>query len=163
MEVRSKQHKYPFCIVWTPIPVLSWLFPFIGHMGIGTSKGLIRDFAGSYFVSEDMAFGWPTMYMQFSPEKVDGGIESWDRAILEASEEYHTRIHNLCCDNCHSFVALALNKMRYNDRTDWDMLRIGLSIILCGKFVNIAGFLKQYLPSLCIVVTILIIFIIAWI
>ncbi|ROK35621.1 Transmembrane protein 222 [Anabarilius grahami] len=53
--------RYPYCIVWTPIPVLSWLFPFIGHMGICTSTGVIRDFAGPYFVSEDnMAFGRPT-------------------------------------------------------------------------------------------------------
>uniref|UniRef100_A0A671N8R9 Transmembrane protein 222-like n=1 Tax=Sinocyclocheilus anshuiensis TaxID=1608454 RepID=A0A671N8R9_9TELE len=43
--------RYPYCIVWTPIPVLSWLFPFIGHMGICTSSGVIRDFAGPYFVS----------------------------------------------------------------------------------------------------------------
>lgn len=28
-----------------------WLFPFIGHMGICTSTGIIRDFAGPYFVS----------------------------------------------------------------------------------------------------------------
>lgn len=28
-----------------------WLFPFIGHMGIATSSGVIRDFAGPYFVS----------------------------------------------------------------------------------------------------------------
>lgn len=28
-----------------------WVFPFIGHMGICTSSGIIRDFAGSYFVS----------------------------------------------------------------------------------------------------------------
>lgn len=30
---------------------LRWLFPFIGHMGICTSTGIIRDFAGPYFVS----------------------------------------------------------------------------------------------------------------
>lgn len=28
-----------------------WVFPFIGHMGICTSSGVIRDFAGSYYVS----------------------------------------------------------------------------------------------------------------
>ena len=27
------------------------MFPFIGHMGIGMSSGVIRDFAGPYFVS----------------------------------------------------------------------------------------------------------------
>jgi hypothetical protein len=39
-------HRYPFCLVWTPIPLLTWIFPFIGHMGIATSQGIIRDFAG---------------------------------------------------------------------------------------------------------------------
>lgn len=39
-------HRYPFCLVWTPIPMITWLLPFVGHMGIATSQGLIRDFAG---------------------------------------------------------------------------------------------------------------------
>ncbi|KAG9339190.1 hypothetical protein JZ751_024048 [Albula glossodonta] len=43
--------RYPYCIVWTPIPVLSWILPFVGHMGICTTAGVIRDFAGPYFVS----------------------------------------------------------------------------------------------------------------
>lgn len=76
--------RYPYCIVWTPIPVLTWvvvttlsfglkffnrndilamtntlylnlvcrwLFPFIGHMGIAMSSGVIRDFAGPFYVS----------------------------------------------------------------------------------------------------------------
>lgn len=32
-----------------------WVLPFIGHMGICTSSGIIRDFAGSYFVSVSIA------------------------------------------------------------------------------------------------------------
>uniref|UniRef100_A0A8C2Z4M6 Transmembrane protein 222a n=1 Tax=Cyclopterus lumpus TaxID=8103 RepID=A0A8C2Z4M6_CYCLU len=48
----NKNSRYPYCIVWTPIPILSWVLPFIGHMGICTSSGIIRDFAGSYFVSD---------------------------------------------------------------------------------------------------------------
>lgn len=31
--------------------VFRWFIPFIGHMGICTSAGVIRDFAGPYFVS----------------------------------------------------------------------------------------------------------------
>uniref|UniRef100_A0A3P9D6L1 Transmembrane protein 222 n=1 Tax=Maylandia zebra TaxID=106582 RepID=A0A3P9D6L1_9CICH len=50
-KINPEASRYPYCIVWTPIPVLSWLFPFIGHMGICTSTGVIRDFAGPYFVS----------------------------------------------------------------------------------------------------------------
>jgi hypothetical protein len=49
--VDHKLVRYPFSIVWTPIPLLTWLFPFIGHMGIADSNGVIRDFAGPYHVS----------------------------------------------------------------------------------------------------------------
>lgn len=43
-------HRFPFCLVWTPIPLITWLFPFVGHMGIATSEGIIRDFAGEKFL-----------------------------------------------------------------------------------------------------------------
>uniref|UniRef100_A0A3P8PPW0 Transmembrane protein 222a n=1 Tax=Astatotilapia calliptera TaxID=8154 RepID=A0A3P8PPW0_ASTCA len=52
-RVPAYYSRYPFCIVWTPIPILTWVLPFIGHMGICTSAGVIRDFAGSYFVSSE--------------------------------------------------------------------------------------------------------------
>jgi hypothetical protein len=38
--------RFPFSIVWTPLPPLTWLFPFIGHMGITDSRGVCYDFAG---------------------------------------------------------------------------------------------------------------------
>ena len=82
MRINVPRQRYPYCVVWTPIPVLTlvdqlycrfnclkniifqiifrpkhtclffrWLFPIIGHMGIATSAGVIRDFAGPYYVS----------------------------------------------------------------------------------------------------------------
>lgn len=42
--------KFSMCIVWSPIPFLTWLVPFIGHVGIGTTAGEINDFAGSYYI-----------------------------------------------------------------------------------------------------------------
>uniref|UniRef100_A0A671KET9 Transmembrane protein 222a n=1 Tax=Sinocyclocheilus anshuiensis TaxID=1608454 RepID=A0A671KET9_9TELE len=51
-KIDKEMSRYPHCIVWTPIPVLTWFLPFIGHMGICTSAGVIRDFAGPYFVSK---------------------------------------------------------------------------------------------------------------
>ena len=50
MMVNVARDRYPYCIVWTPIPMLTWIFPFIGHMGIAYSSGVIRDFAGPYYV-----------------------------------------------------------------------------------------------------------------
>ena len=80
-------------------------------MGIAYSTGVIRDFAGPYYVSEDnLAFGKTTRYYQLEPQNVKGesvgnsssllsffysGME-WDRAVHEASEEYKKRMHNIC-------------------------------------------------------------------
>lgn len=70
-----------------------WMFPFLGHMGICTSAGVIRDFAGPYFVSEDlMAFGNPTKYWQLSPQRANNGQAGWDAAVAEASEIYKKRL-----------------------------------------------------------------------
>nr|XP_046188879.1 transmembrane protein 222-like isoform X3 [Oncorhynchus gorbuscha] len=125
-KIDRKNSRYPYCVVWTPIPILSWLLPFIGHMGICTSAGVIRDFAGSYLVSEDnMAFGRPTKYWKLDVDK-----------------------HNLCCDNCHSHVALALNLMRYDNRTSWNMVNLCLRSLIHGKHVSCVSFLKTWLPFL---------------
>lgn len=78
--INHRRHRYPHCIVWTPIPLITyeiyfdvflrntfiyrWLFPFVGHMGIATSSGIIRDFSGSYSVTVSSIyykagnFGW---------------------------------------------------------------------------------------------------------
>ncbi|XP_033107694.1 transmembrane protein 222-like [Anneissia japonica] len=145
--IDHRRCRYPYCIVWTPIPLLTWLFPFIGHMGIATSAGVIRDFAGPYFVSEDnMAFGRPTRYLILKPRMDKPGI--WDQSVFDASEEYKTRMHNLCCDNCHSHVAMALNDMRYQDSKQWNMVKLAAKMFFTGKYVGVCGVVKTWLPSL---------------
>ena len=147
-KVDHERQRYPASIVWTPIPCLTWLFPFIGHMGIATSEGVIRDFAGPYYVSEDcMAFGAPTKYWPLDPE-LGGGAASYDRAVAEASEIYKGRMHNLCCDNCHSHVARALNIMGYQDSTRWNMVTLAILMLVHGKYVSCWAFVKTWLPFL---------------
>ena len=53
----------------------------------------------------------------------------------------HTCIsqHNLCCDNCHSHVARALNLMRYNGSTSWNMYKLGFLVLLYGKYTGSAN------------------------
>ncbi|XP_040574615.1 transmembrane protein 222 isoform X1 [Lepeophtheirus salmonis] len=144
-------HRYPFCVVWTPIPLLSWLIPFIGHTGIATSSGVIRDFAGPYYVSEDdMAFGNPTKYWQLDSQSIIGGASAWDAAVLEASDVYSHRIHKIICDNCHSHVAYALNTMGYKGSTSWNMVYVCWNLMLRGSFVGCRGFFKTYLMPLVV-------------
>ncbi|KAJ8334916.1 hypothetical protein SKAU_G00405550 [Synaphobranchus kaupii] len=149
--------RYPYSIVWTPIPVLSWLLPFVGHMGICTSAGVIRDFAGPYFVSEDnMAFGRPTKYWKLDVGKVHAsGSNAWDLAVRDASEAYKHRMHNLCCDNCHSHVAMALNLMRYDNCSSWNMVNLCLLSLVHGKHVSLGGFVKTWLPFFLLIGVIL--------
>ncbi|XP_071499840.1 transmembrane protein 222-like [Diadema antillarum] len=159
-SIDHKRMRYPFCIVWTPIPLLTWLFPFVGHMGIATSNGIIRDFAGPYYVSEDdMAFGRPTRYWVLDAGDAKPG--SWDMSVHEASEEYKTRMHHLCCDNCHSHVAMALNLMNYKSSSSWNMVRLAVYTFIFGKYVGLAGVLKTWLPSVILygtLITVLVVF-----
>lgn len=150
--IDRERNRYPYCIVWTPIPVLTWIFPFLGHMGICTSTGVIRDFAGPYYVSEDlMAFGNPTKYWQLSPNKADHGQAGWDTAVAEASEIYKQRMHIIFYDNCHSHVAKALNLMNYDGCTGWNMVKLAFCMLLYSKYVSFAGILKTWTPFVIIV------------
>ncbi|XP_019859771.1 PREDICTED: transmembrane protein 222-like [Amphimedon queenslandica] len=72
-------------------------------MGICTSAGIIRDFAGPYYVSEDqMGFDNPTMYWQLNPK--NRVAATWDSAVHQASEEYSHRMHNLFCMYRYMYV-----------------------------------------------------------
>ncbi|KAF6773066.1 hypothetical protein AHF37_08603 [Paragonimus kellicotti] len=90
--VKPSWHRFPHSLVWTPIPLLTWLFPIVGHMGITNASGIIYDFAAPYTICEDnMGFGWPTMYCQLDMNLV-GGQEQWDRAVYKANEVYKLRM-----------------------------------------------------------------------
>uniref|UniRef100_A0AC11CBZ8 Transmembrane protein 222 n=1 Tax=Ovis aries TaxID=9940 RepID=A0AC11CBZ8_SHEEP len=86
-------------------------------------------------------------YWKLDPAQVyASGPNAWDTAVHDASEEYKHRMHNLCCDNCHSHVALALNLMRYNNSTNWNMVTLCFFCLLYGKYVSVGAFVKTWLP-----------------
>lgn len=71
MQIDPSRSCFPCCIVWTPLPVVSWLLPFVGHIGIGREDGVILDFARPNFVCVDnFTFGAVTRYIQISKDKV---------------------------------------------------------------------------------------------
>ena len=154
-----KSSHFPYCIVWTPIPILTYIIPSIGHTGIGNSNGIIHDFASSFFVSvDDFAFGKPTKYIQLElteQEKYD-----WDRAILKGDNKYNMEEHNIFVNNCHSHVAYVLNQLNYKGRNNYNMVSIWWMLIMKGKYVNCCGFFKTYIGFLIIIFIILIIILI---
>ncbi|CDW59948.1 DUF778 domain containing protein [Trichuris trichiura] len=143
-SIDVRRCRFPHCIVWTPIPILTWFLPFVGHVGIALSSGIIHDFAGSYFVSEDdMAFAEPYRYIQCQLSKVNGKEQCWDEGVKHASEVYRGRSyelvyfqHNLVLDNCHSHVCLALNRMAYDHSTSWSPVVLCFWVFFKGRYVR---------------------------
>ncbi|OUC48228.1 leucine Rich repeat-containing domain protein, partial [Trichinella nativa] len=149
-RVDAKNNRFPLCLVWTPIPFISWLLPFIGHLGIALSTGVIHDFSTSGYVSEDhMAFGKPCRYYKCDLIMVLGKHQQWDRCVRMASNEYRSRQHNIFWDNCHSHVALALNLMPYGRNANWNMLKLCVLMFFKGRYcVGIFSALASTLDNL---------------
>ena len=57
-------------------------------------------------------------------------------------------MHNLCCDNCHSHVARALNIMGYQDSTSWNMVTLAVLMLVHGKYVSCRAAVSTWLPFL---------------
>ena len=58
-------NRFPYSIVWGPLPPITCCCPVVGHMGIGDSQGRIHDFAGPYCIGvDDFMVGcvWPVSY-----------------------------------------------------------------------------------------------------
>lgn len=135
--------RYPYAIVWTPLPIISWLIPVIGHTGIATSEGVIYDFGGSHYIAVDnMTFGRPTKYLTLEPAKAQG--RHWDNAIQVSSGKFRQRTHNLIMNNCHDHVADALNEMKYDGRSNYNSFDVFLMMTLHSEYVSFAGFLYQW-------------------
>ncbi len=151
-QPQQQLHPLAFSILWSPLPPITWILPFIGHMGITTSNGTACDFQGPFSVGDRgrMAFGKATRALQINniTSSLPGGAEQWDRSVIVANNEYRNRMHNICCDNCHSHVAYALNDMecRAFGIRQWDMVKLCFLVFFKGRFLSLGGFVMQFLP-----------------
>lgn len=142
----SPPNRYPFCLVWTPIPFACWLFPFLGHAGVGQSTGYIQDFAQSFIVSQDnFAFGRPFKYLQLDPHEALGWGEAegrglnveefWNEGMKAAVLDFQHRHYSFWSTNCHSFAAACLNGMGCQGRRDWTVFDLAVLILARGRYV----------------------------
>ena len=138
-DIDYENDKYPYCIVWTKLPLISSFFPFIGHVGICNSKGKIYDFAGSNYIGEDvLAFSRPMKYVKFTH------FGNWDQGITKSNLVYKNQDHNLLCNNCHSHVACALNYMKYNGKSNYNMIYIWWYCLVYSRYVRWIDILDVY-------------------
>jgi len=77
MESIERIHRnedFAFALLWSPIPMISWIFPFIGHLAIADSTGVASDFQGPYYVGDKgfLAFGRATRVLTLDVSKLEG-------------------------------------------------------------------------------------------
>lgn len=168
--MQPEQDHYPFCVVWTPIPLLSWVLPFVGHVGICDSLGRVYDFQGDYRIGNDhLLFGRPVKYWDLSreycptfydasvpegpakEERVRREIEQYDAAIANATQHFRqTQPYNLLFNNCHVYVAAGANTQTLN-RKHQNAFTIGIGMALHGRYVSLGRFLSAHVPFFIVV------------
>lgn len=155
MTSTRTSHDLSYCILWSPLWPITLFLPFIGHTGIADSRGIANDFQGSYYVGTDghMAFGAPTRYLKIDIGDLPGGAQAWDEALQEANRIYQGRIHNICCDNCHSHVCMALNRMnlRAYGISKWNMVKLCFLVFFRANFMSVGAVLCQFLPFFIVI------------
>jgi hypothetical protein len=166
--------RFPVCVVWTPIPLITWVLPFVGHMGVCDSAGVCRDFAGPYYVSEgNLAFGVATRSFSLVPflfpgshyttrQSCDGTWEikqtspnapapakrlaDFDRAVLRCADRFRrTMNYNFFCNNCHNFVASCLAED--DPASGFNVVTLAARAFLTGTFASLSRMVWSLLPS----------------
>ena len=166
--------RFPFSVVWTPLPLITWLLPFVGHMGITDSRGVIYDFAGPYTIGVDsFAFGEPVRVLRLRPERASASAsaaaaaaapaanagaaaegasssaaQAWDSCVDRGCDVYVGRMHVMLYDDCHDHVARCLNEMRYGGHARWNKVTLAAMLFFGGAFVTPRRTLAAYLPAL---------------
>lgn len=154
-QINPEANRWPFCIVWTPLPFVTWFIPIIGHTGVATSKGLIHDFSDDYDVTVDnFAFGDPSKYHQFEYQSIDPA--AWDTAIKEASEYYRRTRHSLFFNNCHQYIATILNKVKYLNKSNWTQKEVWYMITFKSSYTDHVGFFRQWVPFTLILIGVIV-------
>jgi len=144
--------RFPFALVWSPLPGITACAPVVGHMGICDSRGVVYDFGGPFFISvDDFSFGAPYLYLPLDPSDALGfaGDEAprgavtgaaaaarWDAAVDAANDDFARRMHNIVCNNCHHHAAAALNAIGYKGRRNWGQVSLAAMVILRGTWVS---------------------------
>ena len=155
-RVDLKRQLFPACVVWCPIPLVTHIFPPIGHLGICYADGTVTDFLGPRFVHRGtLGFGTVARYWRLDPSRVvEGGrgdFDAHDAALRRAEHLFNAQeIYNLFGNNCHQYVAHAMNLMAYDGKRDWNMIHLAALVLFRGRWVSAWACAKTWGP--CVVV-----------
>ena len=144
--------RYPFCLVWGPLPLISWIVPWIGHLGVADSQGVVHDFAGPYTVNQGEFMVPITKVFQFPLSVWRGREREWDAGLAQADAVYSKLVHNLFTQNCHHHSVKALGCMKLGSGREvtplahMSMLQAFWLITRKGQFISVGAWIMTYAP-----------------
>ena len=150
IEINLFQNKFPYCLLWTNIPFLTFFYPIYGDFAIGDSNGKIHFFGG---LNNNFNY---YKFFQFNLNDYEKNI--FDDAIKEIDNIYKEKKYSICKCNSHYYVADFLNKIKYNKKKDYnnkDVFEFGKNNL---KFINKKKCFCFYLPyfiSVCVLVLVI--------
>ena len=154
IQIDKKNDKYPYSLVWTSIPCITHILPWIGHMGICKSNGIIYDFSGSYLINENQFFfGKPYKYAYLEPNEKER--VKWDESIDKIVSKFRKEEYNFFCNNCHSFCFEVLNEIKYNGKSNYGMIGVWWLIVKKGKYLSCVNVFKTYFVFIIIICSII--------
>ncbi|CAJ1447459.1 unnamed protein product [Effrenium voratum] len=148
---QNNEEEWPCSVVWAPIPLVSQLFPIIGHTMLTDSKGQLYDFAGFVPGAQRCGvcrnvgiFGRAVKVWRINAQKVseEEFQDDWDEAVAAANQRFERQVHMGCVNNCHSHVCFALNRLRHSSLPrwlHWNSVVLALAMLLVARFIPSRG------------------------
>ncbi|KAH7821559.1 putative Protein of unknown function (DUF778) [Monocercomonoides exilis] len=171
----GNKDRFPFGIVWNAIPVISWLVPILGHVGICDSQGRIWDFQKTDKVGiNHMQYGRPMKIWRYYPKQKppkNAELEEaeqqenliyesraipvqWDKAIETASQAFiHRKMSWTKCNSWHH-VCECLND--YQTEVKYTPRKLLWTFAKKGSWPSFPMALTVYLPPVILILFILI-------
>ena len=134
---------YKYCITWSHIPLITFLFPFIGHCSIVNSYGFIHDFDSSNFIkiyNENENGFSKIVYLNLD----DNQKKIWDNVIEKIDKNYKKKSFSMCGNNSFKYISNILNNIEYKVKKNYTKCDIFWLIIKEGKFISKCQMFKTY-------------------
>ena len=136
-EINQNENKFPFCLLWTKIPLLTFFYPNFGYLAIGDSNGKI------HFFENLNKFSY---YKFFQLKLNDYEKNIFDDVINEINNNYKEKFPDVCDNNSYCYVADILNKLNYNKKNDYNKKDVFNFVQKNLKFINKKKCFCFYLP-----------------
>lgn len=152
------KYKKPYTLLWSSIPFISTIFPFLGHISVCSSNGTIHDYFSSKYISIDqLNYGSPAKIINLQLN--EGEMNEWDKAIRKADKKFKRKNFSFCGNNSLKYAGYILNSVNYMGKKKHSKCDIIKLSINKGKYISKCAIVKTYIGFVLIITCLLLIII----